>query len=164
MKNVPKTTTALAIACLSLHGASALADHRHHHDHCPTQATSRVVGTRVLSYHGGCSAGTPNTIGRTHHAYPLMGGRDYEVDYWQGTYRQPALLQDIVEYDYYDCYGGFEGAEEASGTAHEGFAEFAVANPNLSDDISVSFALVPMTDAEAAVALVAARQACEAAH
>lgn len=138
--------------------------YRHHHRHCQIETTTTLIGKTVNEYRGECVASPALALARTSHVYPLMSGQSYDVDYWQGGYVRDALVTSNYREDHINsCSGLVQWTSFTSGTPYVDSVAFSVDNPNLHDDVSASYNLVPMTDGEAAVALAKAKTACETA-
>jgi hypothetical protein len=128
--------------------------------HCygPIQEASLIA--TVVKYTSSCELAEPLKLMRVDHYYPLMKSV-LTVDAWQGSYIRNTETDTTYRIDNYDCEGHFQFSSQAM-TSEAGVASFAIDNPNLHDDVDLSFvANAGMTDGEAQAALDSAKQKCE---
>lgn len=130
-----------------------------HDPRCQPQTTQRLI-SQDTTVTGGCGQTETLQLGRTSHSYPAMGGLTLEVEYWEGSYGYPTHTHSVYENDVYDCYGQLQNSFQSTDES-DSVVEFSVDNPNLHDDVAISFvATAPLTDPEARAALAASSQAC----
>ena len=145
---------------------------------------TRVLSTRLLENEGHCEVSNKLQLTRVSQYYPKMN-IELQVDAWSGTYTGHALYQDTLQ-DYYenDCSAvapspgtvpnpassnqipetidEYNFGEPYLGVPYVSETSFEIDNPNLHDDISMSFeASAPMTDEDAKEAFAQLRKTCE---
>jgi hypothetical protein len=111
---------------------------------------------------GDCTVADPLLLVQTEHNYPLMTFNPYNVEIWQGTYVQK--LETATNYLHEVLDRCDHGRIIYSGKVTEtlsGSQEFEITNPNLSDDIAISYEILPMTEIEAQAAFTRVKAACE---
>src|ERR1700677_1604155 len=83
-----------------------------------------------------CEIGDPLVLSRINHFYPILG--ELTVDYWQGSFTRQAVAFESYQDNVYDCSGRLQNSSKRAITRP--FLEtFALDNPNLHDDVSMSF-------------------------
>ncbi|MCM2324333.1 MAG: hypothetical protein NDJ90_13835, partial [Oligoflexia bacterium] len=87
----------------------------------------------------------------------------YRVEYWQGSFVRTEAVETTYLHLLLNRCGMMNDVllREEIVNRWENPVVFTVENPNLSDEIVASYQLVPMTEAEARVALEEARERCE---
>lgn len=102
-----------------------------------------------------CKPGDKLELSQTSMSYPQMHNNPYHVEYWKGSYTRDATVTKTYLHEVVDRCSNPDRVvlSETVPFSETVSIEFSVDNPNLHDDVTATYDLVPMTDAEAQKAL-----------
>lgn len=154
--------TATVLGTWSSAGAAAAGSkhwHRYHSD-CVTEYRT-VINTEQLTVKA-CYLAQDLTLDWVDKNYPLMKQNPRRVRFWRGAYAKQmankyTILRELVD----ECRGRLLSQKTLRETQPQAEQVFSISNPNLSNDISESFMLLPMTKNEAEMEMSRALFHCQ---
>ena len=140
----------------------ALAHHHpHHHWHrdCILDRTYAVGSTRLSA--DACKTEDPLQLVTIQWSYPNLGGEEYPVKIWQGSFSKLITLKVFYVHDVYDLCEEKNISHSEYSAIEQYTAKFAIENPNLSAEVKATYEHVPMTDEEAKEELAKQKDLCD---
>lgn len=112
-------------------------------------------------FFGQCQQAADLKLTRGRFYYPKMS-QTYDVNYWVGGWSRSVLKRQHYRVMYTNwCTGAVVSDKYEYRYPSLSQLQFNVENPNLSSEISASYDLAPLTDAEAQLAYGAAEENCK---
>lgn len=132
--------------------------HVRSYDNCVQEYVTKLSENEVQTR--GCYQSEGLRLAWGSQSYPLMNDNPRRVQYWQGGFSKELTqtrryLRELVD----ECRGRLLSSQELTRTSARTLV-FPILNPNLSPDVTESYMLVPMTEAEARQELVEAQVRC----
>lgn len=132
----------------------------HNHDNCVREYINKVDEYRTLEPQ--CLATTPLFLAWTTLYYPNLRDNPRRVQYWEGKYARGLIMTEVFERELVDTCRGRVISKSAFKNSYRSEIEFKLANPNLDTNITESYMLSPMTEAEAKQEMQNTLQLCQA--
>lgn len=108
-----------------------------------------VIDVKIISK-GECLVKDSLELKSTVRSYPLMPNAGaLRVNYWEGSFTRETQQEISYSVNYYDICRGRKTLTLNKKYMDYSQKDYALVNPNLSDSISKSYLLAPMTDEEA---------------
>lgn len=109
---------------------------------------------------GKCEVVRPLKLKEMVKTYPLINVGPLKVRYWDAGLKQTTKVVETYEHSFINVCTGVKTFSEEKSFETLSSKQFDLQNPNLDDEISESFRLAPMTNAEAAKAYKALEEEC----
>lgn len=160
-----KTLTILA-ATLIFTSSLAKADDRHRPHREPHRGESCIVEDwskikeEVINADK-CEVVRPLKLKEMVKTYPLINVGPLKVRYWDASLKKTVRVVETFEHSYINVCTGVKTYSVEKTRESLSSKQFDLQNPNLDDEISESFKLAPMTNAEAKEAYEALAKECE---